>query len=205
MKGMSKDELLDMLKLHKQGWSGDRRRPESELRARVFEIALQEAGCTSEDKSPLRTEATSLIDAMDVDELKTTIREAGCIVAPALDEKALRTRALNALLLEAEGCESASHWTPESADYTTDDGDDVAGSDVVSSLPQYEHYILRWETKKLRALGDAFANVATSEALGFLTSVTLKHSLLAGVMSAIALPQAVLKAYNVVDNPVSAP
>ncbi|KAL3861907.1 hypothetical protein ACJMK2_007920 [Sinanodonta woodiana] len=65
-----------------------------------------------------------------------------------------------------------------------------------------EQYSLRWESKYLLQLGNAFEYIL-SLGMGVATSEALKYTVLAGLMAAVAWPSALMSAAGVIDNPWS--
>ncbi|CAG5092958.1 Similar to TMCO4: Transmembrane and coiled-coil domain-containing protein 4 (Homo sapiens) [Cotesia congregata] len=65
-----------------------------------------------------------------------------------------------------------------------------------------EQYALRYETKYLVEMGQALEYIL-SMAVSFATQEALKYTILAGIMSAIAWPAALLSIASVIDNPWS--
>ncbi|XP_061189624.1 transmembrane and coiled-coil domain-containing protein 4-like [Saccostrea echinata] len=63
-----------------------------------------------------------------------------------------------------------------------------------------EQYSLRWETKYLMDLGEAFDYILNG-AMGMATQEALKYTIVSGLLTAIAWPSALLSAANVLDNP----
>ena len=72
---------------------------------------------------------------------------------------------------------------------------------VLTWVPHAEHHALLWESTQLRTLGKALGTIAASEALTVVASQTLKHTFLASLMTACALPAYIIKASDVLDNP----
>ncbi|XP_071146143.1 transmembrane and coiled-coil domain-containing protein 4-like isoform X1 [Mytilus edulis] len=65
-----------------------------------------------------------------------------------------------------------------------------------------EQYCLRYESKHLCILGDAF-ELFLSGAVSMATQEALKYTLLSGIISAIAWPATLISAANIIDNPWS--
>ncbi|KAK3583744.1 hypothetical protein CHS0354_022776 [Potamilus streckersoni] len=65
-----------------------------------------------------------------------------------------------------------------------------------------EQYSVRWESKYLLQLGNAFEYIL-SLGMGVATSEALKYTVLAGIMAAVAWPSALMSAAGVIDNPWS--
>ncbi|CAC5401214.1 Uncharacterized membrane protein F35D11.3,Transmembrane and coiled-coil domain-containing protein 4 [Mytilus coruscus] len=66
----------------------------------------------------------------------------------------------------------------------------------------HEQYCLRYESKHLCILGDAF-ELFLSGAVSMATQEALKYTLLSGIISAIAWPATLISAANIIDNPWS--
>lgn len=63
-----------------------------------------------------------------------------------------------------------------------------------------EQYSLRWETKYLMELGEAFDYILNG-AISMATQEALKYTIISGLIAAIAWPSALVSAANVLDNP----
>lgn len=63
-----------------------------------------------------------------------------------------------------------------------------------------EQYSLRWETKYLIELGEAFDYILNG-AISMATQEALKYTIISGLIAAIAWPSALVSAANVLDNP----
>lgn len=175
--------------------------------------------------SPARR-ATALVAGLRVEELRAILRGAAfdCAALPSLTERELRQRAAEALLSAAgEGGMPSLPAPAPSAEATastslqaklqprggaslhhvtaTSDEDAADRLSVVELLPQYEHHVLRFETQVLRDLGDTLVNLAAKEGLGMIVHAALKETLFHGIMAAVRLPQTVLRAYSILDNP----
>ncbi|KXJ16332.1 transmembrane and coiled-coil domain-containing protein 4 [Exaiptasia diaphana] len=64
-----------------------------------------------------------------------------------------------------------------------------------------EQYCLKWESKYLSELGNAISSFLASSAIGFAAEEAVKHTLLSGLVSAVAWPLAILKVAYIIDNP----
>ena len=78
---------------------------------------------------------------------------------------------------------------------------DAPRQTALECMPHAEHHVLVWESNELRALGKALGRIAASEALAVVASQGLRHTFLASLMSAVAMPAYLLKACDVLDNP----
>ena len=70
-----------------------------------------------------------------------------------------------------------------------------------SESTEAERYALVWEKKKLHALARSIQNFLTEQALTYGATTALKHTVLASIMAAVALPAALVAAASVIDNP----
>lgn len=63
-----------------------------------------------------------------------------------------------------------------------------------------EQYSLRWESKYLHQMGEAFDYILQS-GLSYATTEALKMTILSGILTAVAWPAGLMSAANVIDNP----
>lgn len=75
------------------------------------------------------------------------------------------------------------------------------GDTVLHLFAWSEHHVLLWETAALTRLGGALSRLAATEALSVVVAQTLKHTFLASLMAAVAVPAYIIKACDVLDNP----
>jgi hypothetical protein len=77
----------------------------------------------------------------------------------------------------------------------------AGGASVLRLFAWSEHHVLQWETAALARLGGALSRLAAPEALSVVVAQTLKHTFLASLMAAVAVPAYIIKACDVLDNP----
>lgn len=85
--------------------------------------------------------------------------------------------------------------------WVTDEQNFVAPWRVIG--PDSEVFALRWELEALMNLGHSIRAMVTSAAWGFAGEQILEETILAGIMSAVALPLGILKVSRIAENPYS--